>query len=35
VQLGVDFVGFETDTDYWAQAEIAVDKALEARDKAS
>jgi len=35
VQLGVDFVGFETDSDYWAQAEIAVDEALEARDGAN
>ena len=30
VQLGVDFVGFETDTDYCAQAQLAVDEALNA-----
>ena len=30
VQLGVDFVGFETDTDYCAQAQLAVDEALSA-----
>lgn len=31
VQLGVDFVGFESDTDYCAQAQVAVDEALASR----
>jgi site-specific DNA-methyltransferase (adenine-specific) len=34
VQLGVDFIGFETDADYWAQAEAAVDEALAALTEA-
>ena len=35
VQLGVDFIGFETDADYWAQAEVAVDEALAAGTEAT
>ncbi len=31
VQLGVNFVGFETDADYCAQAQLSVDEALTAR----
>ena len=33
VQLGVDFVGFESDVDYWSQACVTVDEALAARTK--